>query len=171
MSKYGVFSGPYLDTFHAVSKDKDATMTQNNPEGVRTKRSNHKEKKHSTSEDKTNIFILGDSMVKHVEGWKLSKNDVRKQKVYVRNFPSAIVKCMKDYIKHYVRGNNPDHVVIHLGISKLDPKRAPGMIAKSIIDIAKNMEIKTCTVSISGIVPRNSSLNIKTLHVNGELRG
>ena len=45
------------------------------------------------------IFILGGSIVKHVEGWKLSKNVDRKDKVYVKSFSSAKVKCMKDYVK------------------------------------------------------------------------
>ena len=52
------------------SKDKDAPATQNNPDPVRAKRNSHKEKKPSTIEDKNIIVILGDSMLKHVEGWK-----------------------------------------------------------------------------------------------------
>ena len=34
-----------------------------------------------------------------VERWKLSKNEDRKHKVYVKSFSSAKVKCMKDYVK------------------------------------------------------------------------
>ena len=37
-------------------------------------------------------------MVKHVEGWQLSKST--NQKVYVRSFTGAKVKCMKDYVNH-----------------------------------------------------------------------
>ena len=51
-------------------------------------------------------------MVKHVEGWILSKNVDRKHKVYVKRFPSAKVKCVKDYIKPYMKENNSDHVII-----------------------------------------------------------
>ena len=54
-------------------------------------------------------------MVKHIEGWKLSKNVDRKHKTYVRSFPWAKVKCMKDYVKPCIRENNPDHVIIHVG--------------------------------------------------------
>ena len=54
------------------------TMTRNS-EPVRPNRSNHKEKKAATSERKKTIFVLGDSMAKHVEGWKSSKNKDRKQ--------------------------------------------------------------------------------------------
>ena len=51
-------------------------------------------------------------MVKHVEGWKLSKTVDRKHKVYVRRFSSAKVKYVKDYVKLCIRENNPDHVII-----------------------------------------------------------
>ena len=80
--------------------DHDTTVTQNS-ESVGSKKNNHKEKEPTASEDKKNIFILGGSMVKHVEGWKLSKNVDRKDKVYVRSFSSAKVKCMKDYVKTF----------------------------------------------------------------------
>ena len=62
--------------------DHDTTVTQNS-ESVGSKRNNHKEKEPTAREDKKNIFILGGSMVKHVEGWKLSNNVDRKDKVYV----------------------------------------------------------------------------------------
>ena len=52
------------------SKASDATATQNNLDPVQAKRNSHKEKKPTTSEDKKTIFILGDRMFKHVEGWK-----------------------------------------------------------------------------------------------------
>ena len=97
--------------------DHDTTVTQNS-EPVQSKRNNHKEKKPTTSEDKKNIFILGDSIVKHVEGWKLSKNVDRKHKVYVRSFSSAKVKPMKYYVKPCIRENNPDHGIIHVGTNE-----------------------------------------------------
>ena len=77
----------------------------------------------TASKDKKNIFDLRDSMVKHVDGWKLSKKVERKHKVYVRSFPSAKVKRMNDYVKPCIRENNPDHVIIHLGTNELNSKR------------------------------------------------
>ena len=62
-------------------------------------------------------------MVKHVEGWKLSKNVDGTHRVYVRSFSSAKVKCMNDYVKPYIRENNPDHVIIHIGTNELDSER------------------------------------------------
>ena len=49
---------------------------------------------------------------------------------------------MKDYIKPCIRENNPDHAIIHVGTDEVDFDRQPEMIAKSIIDAAKNHENK-----------------------------
>ena len=112
----------------------DTTVSQNS-EPLRSKRNIHKEKELTTIEDKKTIFILGDGMVKHVEGWELSKNEDRKHKVYVRSFSSAKVKCMKDYVKPCIRNNNPDHVIIHVGTKELDSESQVDMTATSIIDL------------------------------------
>ena len=76
----------------------DAKVTQN-LERIRSKRNNHKQKDPTTSQGKKNIFILDDCVVKHAEGWKLSKNVDRQHKVCVRSFSSTKVKFMKDYAK------------------------------------------------------------------------
>ena len=113
------------------------------------------------------IYILGDSMVKHVEGWQLSKST--NQKVYVRNFTGAKVKCMKDYVKPCIRENDPDHVIMHVGTNEMNSELPPERIAKSVIDVAKNVKTDTCSVSISGIIPRSDNFNNKVMEVNKEL--
>lgn len=67
------------------------------------KKRNNKEKKRSSENDslatdKTNkiICILGDSMVKRVEEWKLKKSIDKDHNVYVRIYLGAKLKCMKD---------------------------------------------------------------------------
>ena len=57
------------------------------------KKKSNKEKNRSREKDSlpTNkknksIYILGDSMVKHVEGWKLNKSIAKYHNVYVRSF-------------------------------------------------------------------------------------
>ena len=113
------------------------------------------------------IYILGDSMVKHVEGWQLSKSTY--QKVYVRSFTGAKVKCMKDYVKPCIRENDPDHVIMHVGTNEMNSEPPPERIAKSVIDVAKNVKTDTRSVSISGIITRNDNFNNKVMEVNKEL--
>ena len=76
---------------------------------------------------------------------------------------------MKDYVKHSIRENNPDHVIIHVDTNELDSERQADVIAKSFIDVAKGIRTNTCTASISGVVRRNDNFNNKALDVNDEL--
>ena len=110
------------------------------------------------------IYILGDSMVKHVEGWQLSKST--NQKVYERSFTGAKVKCMKDYVKPCIQENDPDRVIMHVGTNEMNSELPPERIAK--IDVAKNVKTDTRSVSISGIIPRNDNVNNKVMEVNKE---
>ena len=76
---------------------------------------------------------------------------------------------MKDYVKLCIRENYPAHVIIHVGTNDLDSERQAEVLAKTIIDVAKSIRTNTCTVNISGIVPRNNNFNNKALDVNDEL--
>ena len=51
------------------------------------------------NKNKQKVFILGDSIVKHIQGWEITKKLDNKQKVYVRQFSGSKVSCMKDYVK------------------------------------------------------------------------
>ena len=135
-----------------------------------TKKKNRSSEKESLPTDKSNknIYILGDSMVKHVEGWKLKKS-IYQNHVYVRSFSGAKLKCMKDYVKPRIREKNPDYVIFHVGKNELNSELPPERIAKSIIDVAKNTQSDSRIVSISGIVPRNDNFNIKATEVKKKL--
>ena len=65
--------------------------------------------------NKKKVFILGDSIVKHVHGWEITKSLDSKQKVHVRQFSCSKVSCMKDYVKPLICENNPDHIIFHAG--------------------------------------------------------
>ena len=65
--------------------------------------------------NKKKVFILGDSIVKHVQGWEITKTVDSKQKVYVRQFSCSNVSCMKDYMKSSICENNPDRIIFNAG--------------------------------------------------------
>ena len=56
-----------------------------------------------SSVNKKKLFILGDSMVKHLQAWDISSKLHNNHKVYVRSFSSAKVKFMKDYSKPCIK--------------------------------------------------------------------
>ena len=124
----------------------------------------------SSSRKKKRVYILGDSMVKHIEGWEISRKLKNQHKVFVRSFSSAKVKCMKDYVKPCIRENEPDHIILHVGTNNLSSEQSPERIAKSIVDLAKLSVKDHCSVSISSIIPRNDEWNNKAQEVNSFLK-
>ena len=78
---------------------------KSNEKNGSNKEKNRSPEKDSLPTDKSNknIYILGDSMVKHVEGWKLKKSIDKDHNVYVKRFSGAKVKCVKDYEKPCIR--------------------------------------------------------------------
>ena len=119
-----------------------------------------------TGTNNKNLYFLGDSIVKHVEGWELKNSVGNNHNVYVRSFPGAKVKCMKDYVKPCIRENNPKYVILHGGINELNSELTSERKAKSIMDVGKNVQTNHRTVSISSIVPRNDNFNNKAMEVN-----
>ena len=47
--------------------------------------------------EKKKVFVLGDSMVKYIQGWDITKKLENKHKVYIRQFAGSKVICMNDY--------------------------------------------------------------------------
>ena len=83
------------------NQEENKSSEKSNEKNVSNKEKNRSSEKDSLPTDKSNknIYILGDSMVKHVEEWKLKKFIDRNHNVYARSFSGAKVKCMKDYVK------------------------------------------------------------------------
>ena len=76
---------------------------------------------------------------------------------------------MKDYVKPCIRENNSEYVILHVGTNELNSELTTERIAKSIIDVGKNIQTNHRTSSIFGIVPRNDNFNNKSTDVNKEL--
>ena len=137
---------------------------KNNSEQEKDKKPNKEQKKGKS------VAILGDSMVKHLNGWEISKK-IKNCKVYVRSFPGAKVQCMDDYKKPSVR-DKPDHFIIRVGTNDLNSEVSPKSIAESIVDLAMSLKTESNDVSVSNIILRtdNSLLNQKGCEVNSHLK-
>ena len=53
------------------------------------------------------VFIVGDSIIQHVEGWDLSTND---RHVAVKSFSGARITNMDDYLRPLLR-KKPDEII------------------------------------------------------------
>ena len=136
-----------------------------NESASRTIRTEYNGKKDQNKSQK--IMILGDSMIKNIKGWEISKK-LQNANVYVRHFSGAKVRCMKDYLKPSLR-ENPDHFVLHVGTNDLDSDRSLDLIEKSIVDVASSLKTDKCDVTISNIIIQNDCFMAKANEVNKSL--
>ena len=108
-------------------------------------------------------------MIKNVFGDKLSRQLNYKHHVVVRSFGGAKTQCMEHYIKPTVK-LSPKQIILHCRTSNLPSSEDPETIAKSIINIAKNIKADTVKVAISGIILRRDTFNLKAKQVNETLK-
>ena len=113
---------------------------------------------------KKNVIILGDSVIKHVNGYDIARK-LDKCKLFVKSFSGAKVWCLKDHVKPSLR-ENMDHFVLHMGTNDLNSDRSPELIAKSITDVGSSLKNDSLDVSISSIVVRNDKFKEKATQVN-----
>ena len=119
---------------------------KNNPEQEKDKKPNKEQKKGKS------VVIISDSMVKHLNGWEMSKK-IKNCKVYVRSLPSAKVQCMDDYKKPSIR-DKPGHFIIHVGTNDLNSEVSPKSIAETIVDLAMSLKTESNDISVSNIILR-----------------
>ena len=62
------------------------------------------------------VVIAGDSLIKNVQGWRVSKG--MKVKTVVKAFPGASVEDMFDYIKPTIK-HHPEEIILHVGTNDL----------------------------------------------------
>ena len=89
---------------------------------------------------KETVFILGDSMVKKLNGFLLTRKLNHKCLVKTRPFGTVKVRCIHDHVKPSVQDFNPDHIILHCGINDLSSERAASQIARSIIELALTLK-------------------------------
>ena len=114
------------------------------------------------------MFVLGDSIIKHVKNYSLSKS-LGNCKVYVKDFPGARVRCMQDYVRPTIR-ENPNHIILHVGTNDLTTNIPTEKVAESIIDLASSLKSNSCSVAISNINARNDRYRKKVVQVNRYLK-
>ena len=144
----------------------------NNNENNSNNKSSHDNKINSTPSSQTSketVFILGDSMVKNLNGFLLTRKLNHKCLVKVRPFNSAKVRCMHDHAKPTVRDFDPDHIILHCGTNDLNSDRTSSQIAKEIIDLALSLKSEKNRISVSLLTPRSDKLNNKANEVNNRL--
>ena len=121
-----VMKTPKVD-FTIEKSNEIETDLSNNTDKLNPKSENKQEiiKKNDIKTQKSAI-ILGDNMVKHINGWEISKRLQSGCKVYVKQFSGTRTKYMKDYMKPSLQVN-PDHFILHVGTTDLNTERSPNL--------------------------------------------
>ena len=146
----------------------------NNNNNKQDKNSNHdrtdnNNRSTSSSNSKETVFIMGDSVVKKVNDFCLTRNIKHKSLVKVRPFSSAKTRCMYDHANLTIRELNPEHIILHVDTNGLNTEKTVSQVSKSILDLANSLKNETNTIHVSLIVPRNDRLNTKVNEVNSPL--
>ena len=134
-----------LDVKNLIKNDINNNNISNNNNNNSNNDNNSSNKNSTTNKDftlpptsqnsKETVFILGDSMVKKLNGFLLTRKLNHKCLVKVRPFSSAKVRCMHDHVKPSVQDFNPDHIILHCGTNDLSSERTTSQIARSIIEL------------------------------------
>ena len=103
------------------------------PNEKETPKKNTKKNKNSSPYCKR-AYIIGDSILKHVQGYEISKS-LENCKTNLKSFSGAKVRVMQDYIKPALR-QNPDQIIVHVGTNDLVSSKRPEQIAEHIIGVA-----------------------------------
>ena len=109
-------------------------------------------------------MILGDSIVKHVNGWLLSKS-LKNERASVLSFSEVSSKQMMTYVKPAIE-EKPDFIILHTGTNDLRSNDNPEEIANSIVGVAVSCKENGLEVVVSAILPRRDKLNEKGTVVN-----
>ena len=93
------------------NKDNDQESQNAPPNEKKTSKKTKKNK--NSSADCKRIYIIGDSVLTHVQGYEISKS-LKNCKTYVKSFSGAKIRDMQEYVKPTLQ-ENPDQIIIHVG--------------------------------------------------------
>lgn len=122
----------------------------------------------TTKNNKKSVYILGDSMIKGLKPWKMSRDDTEINK---RCFPGASTEDMESYMLPSLR-TEPDEIIVHVGTNDVCDK-TPRQLAEGVVNLCENMsQNSTATVAISSIINRadDEELNKKVIEANKILK-
>ena len=120
-----------------------------------------------STDQKPCVIIAGDSMLKFIDGRKLSSQISNQSLTYVKAFPGATVEDMSDYIMPSLR-RKPEEVILHVDTNNLKSSE-PRDIAEGIINLGLKIQNHSSDgkIAISSLISRSDyTLNGKIKDVN-----
>ena len=117
-------------------------------------------------QQKSTVIIAGDSIVKNLNGWMMS----RAKRSKVHSFSGATTTEMKHFIKPLVQ-RKPSEIILHVGTNDVDIHSAEE-VADNIIKLTDDTKKKGIRCTVSSLVVRADSELLKSavIDVNNVLR-
>ena len=111
----------------------------------------HDNSKSRNHKVKTTV-IVGDSMIKNLQGWRLSNAN---NHVVVKSFSGATTSDIEDYLKPIVR-REPEEIILHVGTNDLK-LMSDELVADGVINLAIQIRENSPStkVTISSIFTKN----------------
>ena len=107
---------------------------------------------------------MGDSILKHVGGWRLNKR--MKSNVSVRSIPGTSTNGMVHHVKECLEDISPDTVMLHHDTNDLKSVNTSEKIATGIVNLALTIQSEKIKVFISGLTIRNENLDKRRKEVH-----
>ena len=111
--------------------------------------------------NKARIFVAGDSIVRDLKGWLLS----REKYVKVYSFSEADTEDMSDFIKPLIN-KKPNEIIIHCGTNDLCGIKIPEEIVDNILKLRLVIVSYGIRCTVSNIVKREDGYQDKAAEVN-----
>ena len=147
-----IFQGFSLNIIHQSTVSTESTTKRDQTQPNRQKK----------------VMIAGDSVLKHLQGHKMSRNS----RVKISSFPGCTTEDMHDFIKPLLR-KNPDEIILHVGTNSLRSCDTPRACADEIIDLATMVSSESpAKIALSSLVYRSDdeALACKIAEVNRILK-
>ena len=110
---------------------------------------------------KETVFIVGDSIIKKIDGHLLTKSINHKFLVKVRTFTTAKTIDLYDHLKPTLRDFNPGLFIIHVGTNDLPLNKTNNERAEEIVNLAESVKKISTNTVISDIVTREDDYKTK----------
>ena len=117
---------------------------------------------------KKKTLIVGDSIVKHIDGWRLNKR--MRSTLSVRSIPGTTTKGMIHHVTSCLEDASPDFIILHHGMNDLSGYSTSEEVADKILNLATSIKTSKNQVFASGLVMRKDKLNKKGNEVNELLK-
>ena len=117
---------------------------------------------------KKKTLIIGDSIVKHIDGWRLNKR--MRSTVSVRSISGAITKDMVHDVKGSLEDTSPDFMIFNHCANDLNGNSTSEEIADKILNLPASVKSSKNQVFVFGLVIKKDKLNKKGNEINELLK-